>query len=63
MSLWDTGDRLAEKFDNITVLPAAESDWVPWTVFILLMVFLGLVAMGKLLPSTPLDDEMECEFL
>jgi hypothetical protein len=44
-------------FDDLTVLPILESDWIPWTVFGVLMVFLGLVAAGKLLPSPPLEPD------
>jgi hypothetical protein len=59
VSVWDTGETITEQFDKLTVLPTVESDWAPWTVFILLMVFLALVALGKLLPSPPLEDERE----
>jgi putative OPT family oligopeptide transporter len=46
-------------FSDLTKLPLIEQDWVPWAVFGALMAFLALVAMGKLLPSPPLEDEPE----
>jgi hypothetical protein len=59
VSLDQPAETVSIPFSDLTELPIFEQDWVPWAVFGALMVFLALVATGKLLASPPLRDERE----
>jgi hypothetical protein len=49
------GKGIVTPFTDLTKLPVIENDWVPWSVFIALMVLLALIAMRRLRPTPAVE--------